>query len=32
MGSFLIGLYIVGICLAVLGGYAVVVDNFFEKD
>ena len=32
MGSFLIGLYIVGICLAVLAGYAVVTDKFFEED
>ena len=32
MGSFLIGLYIFGICLAVLGGYMAVVDDFFEKD
>ena len=32
MEGFLIGLCVVNICLAILAGYAVMVDNFFEKE
>lgn len=31
MGTFLIGFFMFGICLAVLGGYLAVVDDYFEK-
>jgi hypothetical protein len=31
METFLIGFFMFGICLAVLGGYLAVVDNYFEQ-